>query len=519
MNKKFWLRLVAILVVLASLLTVFVACDSGSDKEKGEKETKPKETTPGNNDDSNSETDDVIVTEQGPPDNPPANNYNATFNLSILPDSNSMNYFWVEESTGDAMSESIYTRQEKVKNHLGVTIIAKKAGSFQTYTADFKAEVDANTGSVHTLLTHVNTGVNSLITEGYIRDFQDQERINLEEDYWNHDFMDALSIADHYFLGFSDFNILYTHVITFNKKMLNQLNFIDQHFTEAELYESVRTGTWTVDRFLELATIGHHYDGKGQEVVGLSGQQWVPWIGFMQASGINLVEQNDEGQYVISFYNDYNKEKCANLVEMFKEYSESGKCDLTYPDFVNPGVPAPKAQFKESRALMALESTYSLPGITQTSDVSYGVLPYPLYDSEQFDPDPENESHGYRSLQWGGYLTIPIRLNGADNMVCDTLELLSYYSESVKFTFYEKLLGKQVAEAPDDREMLDIVWASVCTDFGQTFSDASGTLYTFPYVTREESGKGLASWHESIKRSGDKKIKQFIAQVEKKFSN
>ena len=510
MNNKLWLRLVAMLIVLASLLTVIVACDSKESNE-GEKET----TAAGPETNSDNEE---IVTEQPPPDHIPSNTYNATFNLSILPDTNSMNYFWVEESTGDAMSESIYTRQKKVENHLGVTVVAKKAGSYKDYIPTFKAEVDANTGSVHTLLTHVNTGVNSLITEGYIRDFQEQERINLDEDYWNQDFMDALSLADHYFLGFSDFNILYTHVITFNKKMLAQLNFIDQGYTEEDLYNAVRTGTWTVDRFLELATIGHHYDGKGQEVVGLSGQQWVPWIGFMQAAGINLVEQNDEGSYVISFFNDANKEKCDRLVEMFKDYSNSGKGDLTFPGAGYDGVPQPEHKFTESRALLALTSTYGLPSITQSSDVSFGVLPYPLYDSNQFDPDEENESHGYRSLQWGGYLTIPVYLNGADDMVCDTLETLSYYSENVKFTFYEKLLGKQVAEAPNDREMLDIVWASVCTDFGQTFSDAAGTLYVFPNVTREDSGKNLASTYESIK-SNDKKIKQFIKQVEKKFSN
>jgi ABC-type glycerol-3-phosphate transport system substrate-binding protein len=496
-RMKKYFKLLAALLAILMLASAFVACNfSGDEIEDGEEES----STP----------PEVI------PPTVEKNNYNAEFYLSILPDTNSMNYFWVEESTGDAMSESIYTRQVKVKDHLGVTVLGKSAGNYQTYISTFKADVDANTGAVHTLLTHVNTGVNSLITEGYLRDFQDQERINLEEDYWNHDFMDALSIADHYYLGFSDFNILYTYVITFNKKMLNQLNFIDQGYTEKDLYASVRNGTWTVDRFLELATIGHHYDGKGQEVVGLVGQQWVPWIGFMQASGINLVEQNDEGQYTISFFNDYNKEKTANLVEMFKEYSESGKGDLTYPSAGVSGVPQPEHKFTESRALMQLTSTYSLPSITQSSDVSFGILPYPLYDSDQFDPDEENESHGYRSLQWGGYLTIPVRLNGADAMVCDTLETLSYYSDPVKFTFYEKLLGKQAAEAPDDRDMLDIVWASVCTDFGQTFSEAcGGTLYVFPQVTREESGKNLASTHDSIKRSGDKKIKQFIAQVEK----
>ena len=46
MNKTFWLRLVAILVVLASLMSVFVACDSGDkDTNKKDETTKTQETT------------------------------------------------------------------------------------------------------------------------------------------------------------------------------------------------------------------------------------------------------------------------------------------------------------------------------------------------------------------------------------------------------------------------------------------------------------------------------------------
>ena len=98
-----------------------------------------------------------------------------------------------------------------------------------------------------------------------------------------------------------------------------------------------------------------------------------------------------------------------------------------------------------------------------------------------------------------------------------TLEMLSWASDNVKTTFYEKLLGKQVAEAPNDAKMLALVWSSVCTDFGQTFSDECGTLYTLPQVTREESGEELVSFHSGIKKSGDKKLKQFIVKVTNKY--
>ena len=126
--------------------------------------------------------------------------------------------------------------------------------------------------------------------------------------------MDALSVADHYFLGFSDFNILYTYVITFNKEMLNTLNLVNQGYTEENLYKYVNEGKWTIDKFIELTKLGVHYNAAGQKIYGVSGQQWVPWIGFMQASDINLVEQNERGQYEISFMNEENQERTSNLV-------------------------------------------------------------------------------------------------------------------------------------------------------------------------------------------------------------
>ena len=124
--------------------------------------------------------------------------------------------------------------------------------------------------------------------------------------------MDANCIGDSYYLGFSDFNILYSYVISFNKKMLTQLN-IDGYSVE-EMYKSVYNGTWTLDRFLELAKLGFQDKGDASKhIYGLVGQQWVPWCGFFHSSDINLVEMNDQGQYEIAFYNDITKEKMEDL--------------------------------------------------------------------------------------------------------------------------------------------------------------------------------------------------------------
>ena len=49
-------------------------------------------------------------------------------------------------------------------------------------------------------------------------------------------------------------------------------------------------------------------------------------------------------------------------------------------------------------------------------DISFGVLPYPMWDEKQKDV-------GYRSLQWGGYLCIPSYTRNL-NMIGDTIERL-----------------------------------------------------------------------------------------------
>jgi hypothetical protein len=104
-------------------------------------------------------------------------------------------------------------------------------------------------------------------------------------------------------------------------------------------------------------------------------------------------------------------------------------------------------------------------------------------------------------------------------MAGEALELLSFYSNDVKTAYYEKMLGKQVADAPDDRDMLSIIWDSVCTDFAQTYCDAIGgsdLLYLMPVVTEPNSTKNISSSVAGMQRSTNRAIANFITKVENK---
>lgn len=433
-------------------------------------------------------------------------NYNDEFYLHILPDVNPTKYYWVEESENDILSDAIYSRQEKVRQHIGVDVVGFATGNYSQYLEPFKTAVKNKDGSVDTLISHVCNDIDGLIGENYVVELSTVPGIDLEADYWNYEFMESISIADRIYLGFSDFNILYTHVVAFNKTLLEKY---DDGFDES-IYSMVDNYRWTLDKMLSLskmAYIDKTNDGKTHDdQFGITGYQHISFVGFLHASNINLVEQNEKGDYVVTVYNDANREKTAALVDKLRDLvlSDYGWFWDDYNKSTKPGV-----GLVTNRTLFNLSTTYALPGYTE-HDVKFGVLPYPLWDENQKDA-------GYRSLQWGGYITVPSYVRNIE-LVGDTLELLSFYSDEVTDAFYQKLLGKQVADSPDDKRMLDIVWDSVCSDFGQTYYSvvkSTRLLYIVPELTYESSNQNIASFMAKVDKMANKSFRQFYNKVSK----
>ena len=493
---KTQIKILSLLLAVLMLVSVFVACDDS--KEEDTQGTLAAES------DSGTEAESEVVTEAMP--SVEQKSYNTEFYLSILDDVNFPRYYWVEESENDAMSESVFARQQKLLEWLGVELVGVGIGlNYNNYIEPFKTAVKNKDGSIDTLLSHVSTGVAGIVSEGYLRTFNDMPGINLNSGCWNLEFMDSLAISDNYYLGFNDFNILYTHVFAFNKQMMDQYS----DAIETPVYDMVRNYTWTIDNMIKvvnLVYIDATADGKTtDDTFGLTGRQWVPWVGFLHACNINLVDLDESGTYKIALMNDLNKDKTASLVEKLTELSKSNSSYLDYATTSITSVP-----FDTGRVLMFLESTYGLVSFLDY-DINFGVLPYPMWDEAQKD------TSGYRHLQWGGYICIPTYL-GDETMVGETLEVLSFFSDAVKVAYYEKMLGKQVADVPDDSEMLSIIWDTVCCEFAQTYCQTLGgtqLLYLMATVTEANTSTNVASTVAGLERSANTSITKFMKKVEK----
>ena len=485
---KLKLRILAFTLAILSVFALFAACDNSGASE---------ETTASEGGNQASEQTSDQTTEVAP-DVPDIEkkNYDDIFYLYLEGSCNPISNYWVEENDNDVLSAALFARQEDIRNHLGVELYAWY-NTEEDYSEAFKNSVKTKSGAIDLMMTHVSINVAGLVSDGFLYQFNDMPGIDLEADYWNQEFMDSLAIDDMYFLGFSDFNILDTHVIAFNKSLLEKYD----DALDKSIYQMVDDYEWTIDQMIDLAKVAYINNGSVEKnQYGFTGLQWVPWCGFLEGCGINLVEMNDQGNYEVAFYNEETKDKTIDLVGKLKGLASAEYACVDYWSFE---ITVP---FTSNRALMTLSSTNQLTDYLNY-DIDFGIVPYPLYSTDQTE---------YHSLQWGGYLAIPAYLEN-EEMVGETIEMLAYYSDGVKVAFYQKLLGKQVADNPDDRRMLEIVWDSVCTDFGQTFENAAGDiLYMLPYVTSETSGYELAGYYDGKAGAANKSLENFVKRVLKK---
>ena len=496
---KNYLRFIALILALSIITALFASC-STKPAETEAKDSGVTTEAPGNVTDE--EIGEVVETESEYKPAIAQKDYGSEFYLSIMPDVNPVDYYWVKEASNNTLSDAIYARQESVRSYLGVEVIGTPTGNTNTYIEPFKTAVKNKDDSVHFMVSHVFFGIDGFITENYLTDFNDISEIDTYAPYWKAEFMEDLSVNGHEYLGFNNFNILYTNVVSFNKEMLD----LYKDYIDTSFYDMVTSYTWTLDKMISIAGLVYtdtNADGKTpDDTFGLTAFNNVPIAPIIQSSGMSLVEMDDAGLYKIAVYNDKNKQRMSDLVDKLDSFARSDCA------FIRKDSSTATKIFTEKRALMYLCSTYSLISLLN-HDLDFGVLPYPMYDEEQKDV-------GYRSLNWGGYLCVPSYLKNP-TMVYETIDILAYFSEDVNVAFYEKLLGKKVAESPQDRDMLNIVWNSICSDFGQTYGSVFNTntdfLFMLCNLIGEESNKSLASYVAGGESAANKGLKKFIGQV------
>ena len=405
-----------------------------------------------------------------------------------------------EDSKGDPLQDSIHERNIKIKDHLGVTIATADAGDWRAYANTVLRTVQSGDDAYQMVASHCYMGVPSLMTSGAMCDFAQFDAVNLDAPYWALDFMDQLTVQGQHFVGYNDMCMVDTHCWIFNKDLMKTYNLTAP-------YADVQNGTWTLDKLMALASNVVADDGNNvwgpEDTYGIIGRGWEEVISMAAACDLRFVERDEADVYTIAL--EKNTEKTLKAVEtLCKMYNAE------YAYFAPPSevarIPREGKNFTDGTALFATYSS-NIAGL-RNLEFSFGVVPLPKLDEEQ---------EAYRSLSWNGMIFVPVSVKNKD-MVGETLELLAYYTAPVKNAYFEDLLGTKLADAPEDAEMLEIIWNSVVSDVGLIMAEHQNVntiLHLVPTLCIEGNINRFGSTMKQNTKPANKQLKQVLSPLDR----
>jgi len=344
-----------------------------------------------------------------------------------------------ESETGDVLTDALFRRNRKVE---------------ETYNFVFKEIISTNVQS--DLTTSIMAGDDDydvgMIVYGWaagtdlLMDFNEVEHIDLSKPWWDQNVVEQLTVGGKLTNALSDLMITHrdgTVAMFFNKKMADEYKLGD-------LYELVRTGKWTQDKFLEAARlVTADLDANGSfddtDQFGYCGTLGNTLLYNVMAAGIRLTENDDEGMPVFTMGDERSVDRIAAAVDILRKEKI-----LYCPNFgMNTGTDGDQSIFRvfsENRALFMSHGIGSANRLRSMAN-DFGVLPAPKFDASQ-----ENY---YNMSDAGKYLVIP-------KTAPDTartgfiLEALSFEGHvSVIPSYYETMLKNKLMRDEESIEMLD----------------------------------------------------------------
>lgn len=407
-------------------------------------------------------------------------------------------YFFSDENDGDAMSKAIYDRELAVEEHLGVSITNEMIdGSWEIFTT-IQSNVMAEDDTYQMALTHCMSGVAALITGDYLYDMNDLD-IDFTAEWWNQSANEALAIGDTQPFAVGDYMIPDPNVVLVNLDMVEKLGLEDP-------YQLVRDGEWTIDKMLDM---------MGQVTLDNGDSKWdindtygfgTPdnWYfnSFLYSSDLTLVEKDDSGEYFLTFEQD----RTYTLFEKL-DMLLNGPDTFIYPNRAvgDASRAAECLDISKGRTLFGL-ATLNNASELRSIELNYGILPYPMLDSEQ---------DGYYNNDWSGMMCVPKTVKNPE-MAGKVIELLNYYSTDLTIpAYYDVVLGSKLARDDGSAEMLDIIFDSIIFDAGMCYmydsssSNMAKFMYMADFYLVKEGQNNLASWIAQYKPGAEAEIAAF----------
>ncbi|MDD7300941.1 MAG: hypothetical protein PUG87_03230 [Eubacteriales bacterium] len=367
--------------------------------------------------------------------------------------------FWVEESDGDIVNDSIYNKNRIVSERLNLDIKWNLFTHFwddqKEFLTTLRSGVLAGDGA-YDIVAGLGYFMPSFVTDGVLSDMSELPYIDLTKPWWSEKFMEASSLDGKYYFVTGDASL---GLIKNMFCVYENLDLAEKLGAE-NLYDVVREGKWTLDKMREVSSL-YYADLDGDTKAGQADQFGLLLnsgnhiTGFIEPFDVNIVDLSGDDPKLV-YGNAHNTDVVSKLIDMMF------KTEGIYYDTKGESETAFQSIFRNCNVLLAT-GWFMHTEAFRDIDFGYGVLPYPKWDETQ-------ENYNTTVLTTYSVMSVPADCTDKDRAaaVCEALAYESW--KSVTPAYFETALKVKYVADNDSAQMFDIIRDGVSFDFGYIYT-------------------------------------------------
>ena len=434
--------------------------------------------------------------------------YNEEINIFYWTDY-TMTEFFVEDSTGDNISNAIYSRNLNVEDRLGVTLsyYGEKGGSDSMNAWIQKAETDWKGSHEFDIYAGYSRSAPQLAYRGYNVNLLTTEHFDVEKPWWPEALMNECTFGNKLYFCSGDIstNMLWMMIGTFYNKSMYEARMPAGTKTPEQMVDDKE---WTMDVMFNM-TKDIYEDTDGDTAVS-AGDTYGFVIyetnidAFQTAAGIVSIEKAIDG--TLSLSSDWLGERCATLCKTVGDYLKS-------PGVYHKNSTSIRTIFNEERALFITDRCFIVAGKDNASskdriEFEYGIIPQPMMNADQ----------GFYLTNMGHpYTMYAVSSNSsaveASATVIECMGSLNY--RSVTPQVFESAMKLRYATGGDAARMYDILRGTVSFDLGRIMASNFGNTTANAFrTTALSSPDSYASKLKAYKSSLEGNLKTFVGTIE-----
>lgn len=407
---------------------------------------------------------------------------------------------WVEEQNGDQCNDAVYNRNEKIESRFNVKISLLPQGTDRSAPTAFLKTIVLGGDDAAELAAYVDYMAYTPVGAGVCMDWTQVPHVDLERPWHNKLANDGATINGKLFSICSDLSVssmTYTYAMFFNTRLAANYD-MDANY----LYDLVRSGEWTIDKFIELTKdvwVDSNGDSKKDQddTFGFGYNIANPADVWLTAFDQPLTSVNKDGELEITFMT----EKTESALEKLRDYQENSNGFFKYATQYDE-----ELYFTNGTLLFSPMRFYAAFAALREMTDTYSILPYPKWDvaQEQYFTNADDKFQVF---------SVPMTASDPEfvGMIFEALSAESY--RNVYPAYYDVALKGKYSSDENTADMIDLIMSG--RKFDVSFQFGEQHFARLPYLFRDlliSPKQKLASKYASVEKQMAKKLDSFYEQ-------